>query len=118
MRVWYAVLALVNLLAGAFLVTSTYAFSADTTTNLGFAVSIAVALIGLAMGYFGFRRTNLAERVSLGLFGWLTAALASWTVVATSVFDPDLARWLVFGSGIGHITLSVAGIITQEAMES
>ena len=30
-------------------------------------------------------------------------------------FDPETAQWLVFGSGCGHIALSVAGIITHEA---
>jgi hypothetical protein len=115
MRVWYAVLALVNLLAGAFLVTATYAFDASTAVTLGFAVSIAVAILGLAMGYFGFASTKRHERIGLGLLGYLTAALASWTVVATQVFDVETARWLVFGSGLGHIALSVAGIITQTA---
>ena len=115
MRVWYAVLALVNLLAGGFLVTSTYAFGAGTTSDIGFGVSIAVAVLGLVMGYFGFASTKRNERISLGVMGWLTAALASWTVVATQVFDPDTAQWLVFGSGMGHISLSAAGIITQTA---
>jgi hypothetical protein len=115
MRVWYAVLALVNLLAGAFLVTSTYAFGAGTTSDIGFGVSIAVALLGLVMGYFGFASTKRSERISLGVMGWLTATLASWTVVATQVFDAETARWLVFGSGMGHIALSAAGIITQTA---
>jgi hypothetical protein len=115
MRVWYAVLALVNLLAGGFLVTSTYAFGAGTTSDIGFGVSIAVAVLGLVMGYFGFASTKRNERISLGVMGWLTAALASWTVVATQVFDPDTAQWLVFGSGMGHVALSAAGIITQTA---
>ena len=115
MRVWYAVLALANLLAGAFLVTSTYAFGAETVSNVGFGVSIAVAILGAAMGYLGFESSDKNDRIGLGVIGWMTAALATWTIVATQVFEDDTARWMVFGSGIGHIMLSVAGIITEAA---
>ena len=115
MRVWYAVLALANLLAGAFLVTSTYAFGAETVSNVGFGVSIGVAILGVAMGYLGFESSDRNDRIGLGVIGWMTAALASWTIVATQVFEADTARWMVFGSGIGHIMLSVAGIITEAA---
>jgi len=115
MRVWYAVLALANLLAGAFLVTSTYAFDASTTTNIGFGVSIGVAVLGVAMGFLGFESSKRSDRIGLGVIGCLTAGLASWTIVATQVFEDDTARWIVFGSGIGHIMLSVAGIITEAA---
>jgi hypothetical protein len=115
MRVWYAVLALVNLLAGAFLVTSTYAFGAETVTNVGFGASIAVAILGVAMGFLGFESSKKSDRIGLGVIGFLTAALASWTIVATQVFEDDTARWMVFGSGVGHIMLSVAGIITEAA---
>ena len=115
MGVWYAILALVNLLAGGFLVTSTYGFTPETVANVGFAVSIAVLLIGVAMGYVGYNSAKGDVRISLGLLGWLTAALASWTVIGTQVFEPTTAKWIVFGSGLGHITLSAAGIITHEA---
>jgi hypothetical protein len=115
MGVWYAVLALVNLLVGGFLVTSTYGFDAETATDVGFALSIAVCVIGLAMGYVGMESTSRGERIGLGVLGYATAALAGWTVIATQVFDPDTAKWLVFGSGIGHIALSVAGVITDVA---
>jgi len=115
MGVWYAVLALVNLLVGGFLVTSTYGFDPATTTDVGFALSIAVCVLGLAMGYVGFESTSRGERIGLGVLGYATAALAAWTVVATQVFEPDTAKWLVFGSGLGHIALSVAGVITEVA---
>jgi zinc transporter ZupT len=115
MRVWYAVLALANLLAGGFLIVATYGFGESTAVNIGFGISIGVLVLGLAMGYIGYESKDKAVRVSLGTIGWLTAALAGWTIVATQVFDDDTARWLVFGSGCGHIALCVAGIITQEA---
>jgi hypothetical protein len=115
MGVWYTILALANLIAGGFMVTSAYAFEPSTTSDVGFAVSIAVGLLGTAMGYIGFMSSKKDVRIGLGVIGWSTAALASWTVIATRVFDDETARWLVFGSGLGHIALSVAGIITHEA---
>jgi hypothetical protein len=114
--VWYAVLALVNLLAGGFLATSTYGFDASTTADIGLAVSIVVLMVGATMGYVGYMRSkDEIIRLSLGLLGWMTAGLASWTIIATQAFEPTTSRWLVFASGLGHISLSVAGIITHEA---
>jgi hypothetical protein len=114
----YTSLALANLLAGAFLVTATYGFEPATTVALGFGISIAVVLVGLAMGYLGYtgsRRPD--EKLGLGLLGVLTAALAAWTVVATTgIFSDETARWLVFASGLGHVALAVAGILTHEAI--
>jgi hypothetical protein len=114
----YTVLALANLLAGAFLVTATYAFEPSTTVAVGFGVSIGVILIGLAMAYFGYiGPTRPDEKLGLGLLGLLTAALAAWTVIATAgTFPDDTARWLVFSSGLGHVALALAGVITHEAI--
>jgi len=115
MGVWYSVLALVNLLVGAFLVSATFGFDPATTTDLGFALSIAVCVFGIAMGWVGFNSSKGGDRIAIGVIGYCTAALAAWTIVATKSFDPETAQWMVFGSGLGHITLSVAGIITHEA---
>jgi hypothetical protein len=114
----YTSLALVNLLAGAFLVTATYGFEPDTTVHVGFGVSIAVVLVGLAMAYFGYAGGQRPEeKLGLGLLGLLTAVLAAWTIVATAgTFPDDTARWLVFASGLGHVALAVAGIISHEAI--
>ena len=114
----YTSLALANLLAGAFLVTATFAFDPSTVVALGFGISIAVVLVGLAMAYFGYTGSRShEEKIGLGLLGLMTAALAAWTIVATAgTFDDDTARWLVFASGLGHVALAVAGIITHEAI--
>jgi hypothetical protein len=114
----YTSLALVNLLAGAFLVTATYGFEPDVTVHIGFGVSIAVVLVGLAMGYFGYTGAQKQEeKLGLGLLGVLTATLAAWTIIATAgTFPDDTARWLVFASGLGHVALAVAGIISHEAI--
>ena len=114
----YTSLALANLLAGAFLVTASFGFDPSTTVAVGFGVSIAVVLIGSAMAYFGYtgsRRQD--EKLGLGLLGVLTAALAAWTIIATTgIFPDDTARWLVFASGLGHVALAVVGILTHEAI--
>jgi len=114
----YTSLALANLLAGAFLVVATYGFDPSTTVAVGFGVSIAVILIGLAMAYYGYtgsRRPD--EKIGLGVLGLLTAGLAAWTVIATAgTFNDDTAQWLVFASGLGHVALAIAGILTHEAI--
>ncbi|MGH2957632.1 MAG: hypothetical protein ACRDL6_11635 [Solirubrobacterales bacterium] len=115
MGIWYSVLALANLLVGGFLCTSVYGFDPETSTDVGFALSIAVLVLGLAMGYIGFLSSKTRERIGLGVLGYGTATLAAWTVIATQVFDAETAQWMVFGSGCGHVGLSVAGIITHEA---
>jgi hypothetical protein len=114
----YTSLALANLLAGAFLVTATYGFEPSTTVWVGFGVSIGVVLIGGAMAYFGYvGPTRPDEKLGLGMLGLLTAGLAAWTIIATAgTFPDDTARWLVFASGLGHVALAAAGIITHEAI--
>ena len=114
----YTLLALANLLAGAFLVTATFGFDPPTAVAVGFGVSIAVVLVGLAMAYLGYTGSRTPdEKLGLGLLGVLTASLAAWTIIATAgTFDDDTARWLVFASGLGHVALAVSGIITHEAI--
>jgi hypothetical protein len=114
MGILYSILALANLLVGGFLCTSVYGFDPATSTDIGFALSIGVAVLGCAMGYVGFQSSKSNERIGLGVLGYATATLAAWTIIATQVFEPETAQWLVFGSGCGHIALSVAGIITHE----
>jgi hypothetical protein len=118
MGIWYSILALANLLVGGFMCVSVYGFTPETSTDIGFALSIAVACLGLAMGYVGLQSSKTNERIGLGVLGYATAALAAWTIVATQAFDPETAQWMVFGSGCGHIALSVTGIITHEATQS
>jgi hypothetical protein len=118
MGIWYSLLALVNLLVGGFMVTSVYGFSPETSTDIGFSLSIAVAVLGAVMGYIGLQSSRTNERIGLGVLGYATAGLAAWTIVATQAFDPETAQWLVFGSGCGHIALSVTGIITHEVTSS
>jgi hypothetical protein len=107
----YPFLALANLLAGGFLVVAVYGFSTPTAVWLGFAVSIAVAVFALGMIYPGIRDRMISGPVLLGL---CTAILAGWTIVATQVFADPTARWLVFASALGHVGLSLIGLVLHE----
>lgn len=105
----YPFLALVNLTAGGFLAAATFGFAAGTVATLGFAVSIGVVVVGLAMALAAF--SGDARLAALGAF---TAVIAGWTIVATSVFADPTAKWLVFGSGLGHAGLAILGIVGHE----
>jgi hypothetical protein len=107
-------LGMANLLAGAFLVISTFAWPAATTVTLGFAVSIGVLSFSLALTYAGFRSEIGGERGGVMALGLLTGAVAAWTIVATQVFATGVAHWLVFASGLAHVTLSVASLALHE----
>lgn len=104
----YPLLALVNLIAGGFLIAAVFGFSDETATELGFAVSIAVVVFGFAMVWAGQKD---GDNAGIAALGFATAVLAGWTVIATSVYDPSTAQWLVLASAIGHVVLSVAGIV-------
>jgi hypothetical protein len=111
MALAFPLLALGNLLAGGFLIAAVFGFSDETATELGFGISIAVAVFGLAMVYAGIKEGEVPGVTALGL---ATAVLAGWTIIATSVYDPSTAKWLVLASALGHVVLSVAGLVGHE----
>jgi hypothetical protein len=107
---FYPLLALANLLAGGFLVVAVYGFDAETTADIGLGVSIMIAVIGLALTYWGFQ---LNDSLAMPL-GAATVALGVWTIVASTTFEADTAQWIVFASGLGHVGLSVTGLVLTE----
>ena len=107
----YPFLAIANLLAGGFLVVAVFGFSMPVAVWLGFAVSIAVALFALGMIYPSIREPRMSGPALLGL---CTAILAGWTIVATQVFSDATALWLVFASALGHVGLSLIGLVMHE----
>ena len=54
------------------------------------------------------------ERIGVTVLGLLTCLIASWTIIATLVFSPAVARWLVFASACAHIALSMACLVIRE----
>ena len=110
----YPFLAMGNLLGGGFLVVAVFAFAAATAAWLGFAVSIPLVLFGLAISYSAARGVGGGERFGVTVLGALTFVIASWTIVASLVFAPSTARWLIFASACAHVALSMASLVIRE----
>jgi hypothetical protein len=112
MGLLYPLLALLNLFAGGFLVVATYGFDPETTTHIGFGVSIGVCVMSIGMAYYAYA---VDDDVPLTVLSGLTAALAAWTIIATTSFVATTAQWMVLGSGIGHVVLAAASLLVHEA---
>jgi hypothetical protein len=111
----YPFLAMANLLGGGFLVVAVFAWAASTAAWLGFAVSIPLLLFGLAIAVSTMRGGgSLGERLGVTTIGALTFVIATWTVIASLVFVPSTARWLIFASACAHVTLSMASLVIRE----
>ena len=110
----YPFLAMGNLLGGGFLVVSVFAWPAATVAWLGFAVSIPLALFGLTMAILAARGESTGERIGVSVLGAMTCIIASWTIIASLVFDPTIARWLIFASACAHVALSMASLVIRE----
>jgi hypothetical protein len=111
----YPFLAMGNLLGGGFLVVAVFAWAATTAAWLGFAVSIPLLLFGLAIAYSALRRGAAAgERIGVSTLGLITAVIGGWTVIASLVFAPPTARWLIFASACAHVTISMVSLVIRE----
>jgi hypothetical protein len=111
----YPFLAMANLLGGGFLIVAVFAFAPTTTAWLGFAVSIPLLLLGLAIAYSTLRRGAAAgEKIGVSTLGLITAVIAAWTIIASLVFALGTARWLIFASACAHVLLSMASLVIRE----
>lgn len=111
----YPFLAMGNLLGGGFLLVAVFAWGAATATWLGFAISIPLLLFGLAMAYSALRGgAAVGERIGVTTLGLITSAIAAWTIIASLVFAPSTARWLIFASACAHVVLSMASLAIRE----
>jgi hypothetical protein len=110
----YPFLAMGNLLGGGFLVVAMFAFAVTTAVWLGFAISIPLVLFGAAMAYSATRGTGSGERIGVTTLGTLTFLVACWTIIASLVFVPTTARWLIFASACAHVALSMASLVIRE----
>jgi hypothetical protein len=110
----YPFLAMANLLGGGFLIVAVFAFGATTAAWLGFAVSIPLVMFGLAIAYSAARGVGSGERIGVAVLGLLTFLVASWTIIASLVFAPAVARWLIFASACAHVSLSMASLVIRE----
>src|SRR5690348_2208139 len=91
----YPFLAIAILLGGGFLVVAVFAFSVTTAVWLGFAVSIPLVLFGPTIAYSATRAVGSGERIGVSVLGMMTCLVAGWTIVASLVFAPAVARWLI-----------------------
>jgi hypothetical protein len=110
----YPFLAMGNLLGGGFLIVAVFAFAVTTAVWLGFAVSIPLVLFGLAMAVSALRGVGSGERIGVTTLGALTCVIATWTIIASLVFAPTTARWLIFASACAHVALSMASLVIRE----
>jgi hypothetical protein len=110
----YPFLAMANVLGGGFLIVAVFAFAATTAAWLGFAVSIPLVMFGLAIAYSATRGVGIGERIGVTVLGLLTFLVASWTIIASLVFAPAVARWLIFASACAHVSLSMASLVIRE----
>jgi hypothetical protein len=111
----YPFLAMGNLLGGGFLLVAVFAWAAATATWLGFAISIPLLLFGLAMAYSALRGgAAVGERIGVTTLGLITSVIAGWTIIASLVFAPSTARWVIFASACAHVILSMASLVIRE----
>jgi hypothetical protein len=110
----YPFLAMGNLIGGGFLLVAVFAFAVTSAVWLGFAISIPLVLFGLAIAYSAARGIGSGERVGVAALGMLTFLVASWTIVASLVFAPATARWLIFASACAHVALSMTCLVIRE----
>lgn len=110
----YPFLAMGNLLGGGFLVVAVFAFTVTTAVWLGFAVSIPLVGFGLAIAYSAARGVGGGERIGVTMLGALTFVVASWTIIASLVFAPAIALWLIFASACAHVALSMTSLAIRE----
>jgi len=110
----YPFLSMGNLLGGGFLVVAVFAWAASTAAWLGFAVSISLLFFGLAIAVAALRGVGVGERLGVTTLGMMTAVIASWTIIASLVFAPSTAIWLIFASACAHVALSMASLVIRE----
>lgn len=102
-----------NLLAalvGGILTVAAFAFTPTTAVWIGLGAGCAAVVIGLA-GFAGRGRSAGARSVDL-----LLALAGAWTIVASCVFGPPVAKWLAFADGASICTLGVLGLIVREVV--
>ncbi len=108
-------------IGGAFLVVDSFAWSPGLASDIGFAVTVGMLPVGLAL-LMGARRSpqylSLPAR-DLRVAAWqaisVTAiTIAGWNVVQSRIWDGGTARWLTFVDGLAVFAVALAGLILHE----
>ena len=95
------------LLAAAFLVVTSMAWSAGTAGWTAFWVSAAITLIAVASAAMSEKTGHRLGHGLVGLFGL-------WSVVAALVFNGTALTWLVFADAIAVGVLALADATAHE----
>lgn len=66
------------------------------------------------MAYSAARGVGSDEWAGVTILGALTCVIASWTIVASLVFAPATARWLIFASACAHVSFAMVGLAIRE----
>ena len=116
---WSLTLALA--LGGGFLVVDSFAWSPGLASDIGFAVSLGMLPVGLAL-FVTARRApqylSLPAR-DLRVAAWqaistMAITIAGWNVVQSRIWDGGTARWLTFANGLAMVGVALAGLILHE----
>jgi hypothetical protein len=106
-----ALMALAMLIAGGVVAMTALGLEPTASTFVGMGISVAVGLLAAAVATFALR----CARPGYVALGTTAAALALWTVIATTgTFAVTTARWVAFGSGLGYVVHAVAILIAHE----
>jgi hypothetical protein len=95
-------------IAAAFLVVATASFSLATIAWLAFAISIGTLAVSASIAY-----RYPANRASF-VAASLTAAISTWTIVASLVFSESSVQNLALASGLAISGLAVSGLTAHE----
>jgi hypothetical protein len=97
------------LIAGAFLVVASQAFTVSVFEWLMLGIGV---LAVLSSGAIVLRTRGAAQRGLDAIVGLLGA----WTIVASMVFTGSVVTWLGFASGAALVALGLAGLTLHELM--
>jgi hypothetical protein len=105
-----AALALGAMVSGFLIVTLSVGLPAVARwIGLGVSIVVFATGVGLALLKIHYRRTVFTAA------GWALVLLSAWTIVASAVpFDPQTARWVVLGSGIGYVVEAIVALVAHE----
>ena len=96
-----------SVLAGGFLAVSAMTFTGSVVEWLGFGVSTAVALAGVA-------GLVLARRASAKAGHGVLAAVGLWSLIASLVFTGGALTWLVFAAGAAMVAVALGDLTAHE----
>jgi hypothetical protein len=97
------------IIAGAFLVVASQAFTVSVFEWLMFGVGVFAVV---SSGAIVLRGRGTGQRSLDAIIG----TLGAWTIIASLVFTGSVVTWLGFASGAAFVALAMAGLTLHELM--